>query len=165
MTHIPAGARTYLVAGRTPGTGPVIAVLTDGPADVAVAANAADLAAGTGTLLITAAAVTSGPGFSLNALLHQARQRCVDRDTRAIVARVAPVLYTAGVAHFRTTLKVPPGVDATRVLPVTAVHEVIDRFGAVAVVAATPLHDPTGVLQLAGPHVSTPTDSLPSTRT
>lgn len=156
MTHIPARPRTYHVAGRTPSTGPVIAVLTDGPADVAVAAHAAGLAARTGTLLITAAAVTTSAGFSMNALLHRARARRTLDDRRAITARVTPVLHTAGVAHFSTTLEIPPGIDATRVLPVTAVHHLINRFGAVAVVTTTPLHDPTGILQAAGPHHRTP---------
>jgi len=156
MTPIPARPRTYHVAGRTPGTGPVIAVLTDGPTDVAVAAHAADLAARTGTLLITAAAVTT-TGFSTNALLHHVRQRRIDSDARAIVARVSPIVHSAGVAHFRTTLPVDPGVDATRALPATPLYHLIGRFGAVAVVTATPLHDPTGGLQPAGPHHRTPT--------
>jgi hypothetical protein len=171
MSSIPARPRTYHVAGRTPGTGPVVAVLTDGPADVAVAAYAADLAARTGTLLITAAAVASSGGMSVNALLHRARAARVDADTRAIVARVAPVLHSAGVAHFRTTLAIPAGVDAGRALPVTAVHHLIDRFGAVAVITAAPLHDPTGHLQpvssqhsvpAAAPTASARTGSLPA---
>jgi hypothetical protein len=156
MTHLPARPRTYYVTGRTPGTGPVIAVLTDGPADVAVTAHAADLAARTGTLLITAAAVPTGAGLRVDALLHRARGSRVDADTRAIVARVAPILHSAGVAHFRATLRLPPGLDATRALPVTAVHELVNRFGAVVVVTATPLNDATGVLHAAGPHHDTP---------
>ena len=155
MRSIPARPRTYHVAGRTPGSGPVLAVPTDGPADVAVAAHAADLAARTGTLLITAAAVTAG-GLSVNALLHRARAGRVDADTRAVVARVAPVLHSAGVAHLRTTLPVPAGVDATRALPVAAVHHLIDRFGAVAVITSARLDDPTGQLQPIGSQHTAP---------
>jgi hypothetical protein len=155
MSSIPTRPRTYHVAGRTPGTGPVLAVLTDGPADVVVAAHAADLAARTGTLLITAAAVSTA-AMSLDALLHRTRAGRVDADTRAIVARVAPVVHSAGVAHFRTAVPVPPGVDATRALPLAAVHHLIDRFGAVAVITAAALHDPTGQLQPAGPHRAAP---------
>jgi hypothetical protein len=161
MTTSPTRPRTYHVAGRTPGTGPVVAVLTDGPADVLVAAHAADLAARTGTLLITAAAVTTC-GTSVNALLHRARTNRVDADTRAIVARVAPVLHSAGVAHFRTTLPIPPGVDASRALPVTAVHHLINRFGAVAVITAAGLHDPTGQLHPTGAHHTAPTPAPPA---
>lgn len=95
---------------------------------MAVAAHAADLAARTGTLLITAAAVTTEAGFSMNALLHRARADRIRDDRRAITGRAAPVLHCAGVAHF-TTLEVPPGLDATHSLPFTAVHHLINRFG------------------------------------
>ncbi|GAA0807178.1 hypothetical protein [Spirilliplanes yamanashiensis] len=140
--------RPYLchVAGRTPASGPVIAVLTDGPTDLAVAAHAAGVAARSGTLLIAAAAVhTTGP--SLNVLLHHARERRLHADSVAIVGRVAPVLHRAGVAWMRSSLLLPAGTDALRALPVAAVRQLVDRFGAVAVVTARPLRDPTGVLQ------------------
>jgi hypothetical protein len=160
MTTIPARPRIHHVAGRTPGTGPVLVVLADGPADLAVAAHAADLAARTGTLLIAAAAVTADSGVSVNALLHRSRAGRIDADSRAIVARVTPILHSSRVAYLRTTLPVPAGVDPTRALPVAPVHHLVDRFGAVAVVTAVPLHDPTGVLQPAtghrtGPHALT----------
>jgi hypothetical protein len=155
MTHTPVQPHTYHVAGRTPGSGPVIAVLTDGPSDVDAAAHAAGLAAHTGTLLITAAAVAT-TGFSMNALLHHARTRSIRDDRRAITARVMPVLHSIGVAHFSTALHIPPGVDATRGTPLAAIHQLINRFGAVAVVTTTPLHDPTGALRPAEPHRFTP---------
>lgn len=143
---IPPRPSTYRVAARTPGSGPVLAVLTDGPTDMAVAAHAADLAARTRTLLVAAAAVhTTGP--SVNALLHHARSRRIQADRTAVVGRVAPILHAAGVAYLATTLLVPTGTDALRALPLSAVHRLIDRFGAVAVVTARPLHDPTGALQ------------------
>ncbi len=144
-----ASTRTYHVAGRTPGTGPVLVVLADGPADLAVAARAADLAARTGTLLVAAAAVAARSGVSINPLFHRARSGRIDADSRAIVARVTPILHSAGVAYLRTTLPVPEGVDPTRALPVGPVHHLVERFGAVAVVTAVTLHDPTGVLRLA----------------
>lgn len=137
---------TYRVAGRTPGSGPVLAVFTDGPTDPAVAACAADLAARTRTLLIAAAAVHA-TGVSVNAILHRARNRRIQADRTAIIGRVTPILHTAGVAYFSTTLLVPAGTGPLRALPLAAVHQLINRFGAVAVVTALPLHDPTGVLQ------------------
>lgn len=146
-----ARPHTAHVAGRTPGSGPVLAVLTDGPTDMAVAAHAADLAARTRTLLVAAATVHT-TGISVNALPHQARTRRVNADSTAIVARVTPILHTAGVAFVRTTVLVPAGTDTLRALPLGAVHELVGRFGAVAVVTALPLHDPTGVLHPAQPH-------------
>lgn len=147
----PGCPSTYRVAGRTPGSGPVLALFTDGPADLAVAAHAAGLAAGTRTLLIAAAAVhTAGP--SVNALLHRAGNRRIRADRTAIIGRITPILHSAGVAYFATTLLVPTGTDTSRALPLPAVHQLINRFGAVAVVTARPLHDPTGLLQRA-PHL------------
>jgi hypothetical protein len=122
----------------------VLAVLTDGPADLAVAAQAADLAARTGTMLIAAAAVATEDGPEGNPLLPHSRSRRVDAETRAIVARVTPVLHSYGVAYLRTTM---PVRHAFRVPPVSAVRHLVDRFGAVAVVTAAPLHDPAGVLR------------------
>jgi hypothetical protein len=146
---------TAYITGRTPGSGPVLAVLTDGPTDMAVAAHAADLAARTGTLLIAAAAVHT-TGFSLNALLHHARNRRVQADSIAIVGRVTPILHSAGVAHMRSTLLLPVGTDALRALPVAPVRQLVDRFSAVAVVTALPLRDPTGFLQPAERHTGRP---------
>jgi hypothetical protein len=128
----------------------VLAVLTDGPTDLAVAAHAADLVARTRTLLIAAAAVHAGE-ISVNAALHRARHRRIQADTAAIVGRVVPILHSAGVAYFRSTLLVPAGTDPLRALPVTAVHRLVSRFGAVAVVTAAPLHDPAGTLRPARP--------------
>jgi hypothetical protein len=141
-----AHVRIHHVAGRSPGGGPVIAVLTDGPTDLAVAARAAALAARHGTLLIAAATVHT-PRFSINALLHHTRRQRLHAQTTAIVARVTPILHTAGIAYTRTTLTVPSGTDPLRALPVGAVHRLINRFHAVAVVTAGPVHDPTGTLQ------------------
>ena len=89
----------------------------------------------------------AGGGLSTNALLHRARDRRIDADTRAIVARVTPVLHSCGVAYMRTTLRLPDAVPAGPTLPIDAVHQVVGRFGAVAVVTAGPLHDPTGMLR------------------
>jgi hypothetical protein len=152
-------SRPYLchVAGRTPGSGPVVAVFTDHPTDMAVAAHAAGLAARHGTLLVAAAAVHS-TGYSLDALLHHARSRRPHTDSIAVVGRVTPILHTAGVAWLRSSLVLPAGTDALRALPVAAVRRLIERFSAVAVVTALPLHDPTGMLQPAHRHVPTTTE-------
>lgn len=152
--------RPYIcrVDGRTPGSGPVVAVFTDGPTDMAVAAYAADLAARSGTLLIAAAAV-HGTTVSLNALLHQARNRRLHADSTAIVGRVTPILHAAGVAWMRSTLLLPAGLDALRALPVSPVRQLIDRFSAVAVVTALPLRDPTGMLQPIEPHAYGPSNT------
>ncbi|MFI7542795.1 hypothetical protein [Actinoplanes sp. NPDC049599] len=150
MTSIVVRPHTYDVVGRTRGSGPVLAVLTDAPTDLIVAAHAADLAARTGTLLIAAATVHT-TGCSVNALLHHARDRRIRTRGIAIVARVTPILHAAAVAYFRSTLLVPTGTDTGRPLPTTAVHRLVDRFGAVTVITALPLHDPTGILR-AGPH-------------
>ncbi|RZU46609.1 hypothetical protein EV385_6684 [Krasilnikovia cinnamomea] len=144
---------TAHLAGRTPGSGPVLAVLTDGPTDMAVAAHAADLAVRTGTLLIAAATVAAGSGIN-PLLLQHTRTRRVHNDTTAIVARITPILHGAGVAYRRSTLLVPAGTDTLRALPVTAVRRLVDRFGAVTVVTARPLRDPTGTLQPADPHTT-----------
>lgn len=141
---------TSHVADRAPGSGPVLAILTDGPTDMAVAAHAADLAARNCSLLIAVAAVHTS-GLSINALLHRARARRVSAESRAIVARVTPILHAAGVVHHRGTLLLPAGVDALRDLPVAAVRQLVDRFSAAVVVTALPLRDPAGVLQPA-PH-------------
>jgi hypothetical protein len=156
--------RPYLchVAGRAPGSGPVVAVLTDHPTDMAVAARAADLAARHGTLLIAAAAVHS-TGFSLDPLLHHARDRRLRTDSIAIAGRIAPILHTAGVAWMRSTLVLPAGTDALRALPIMALHRLVDRFSAVAVVTALPLHDPTGMLQPA--HRGAPTNTATARHT
>jgi hypothetical protein len=154
---------TYLVTGRTPGSGPVVALLTDGPTDMAVAAHAAGITARYGTLLIAAAAVHTN-GFRVNAPRRTARDR-IDADTHAVVARVTPILHSAGVAFLRSALPVPAGTDLLRALPVTAVHRLAHRFGAVTVVAADALHDPTGVLQAAEPFLFTGTRPAPEPAT
>jgi hypothetical protein len=153
--------RPYLshVAGRTPGSGPVVAVLTDHPADMAVAAAAAGLAAGLaagqGTLLVVAPAVHGGAGFVRDVLLPPARTRSLRADSIAIAGRVTPILHTAGVAWMRSTLVLPAGTDALRALPVHPLLKLVDRFSAVAVVTALPLHDPTGLLRPVHSHAST----------
>lgn len=147
---------TYRVAGRTAGSGPVLAVFTDGPADMAVAAHAASLAAHTRTLLVAAAAVHV-TGLNINPILRGARTRRVHADRTAIIGRVTPILHAAGVAHLSTTLLVPTGTDALRALPLPSVHQLINRFSAVTVVTAHPLHDPTGMLQrVSHPHLDVP---------
>ncbi len=140
-----APARCYQVAGRTPGSGPVVAVLTDGPTDLTVAATAAAWAAETRTLLIAAAAV-GDTGFSVNALLHRTRTGRTTAESAAIVGRVVPILTATGVAWLRTAVAVPAGADASRTLPLGPVLHLTERFGAVAVVTAAALHDPSGRL-------------------
>ncbi|MEU8233335.1 hypothetical protein AB0C12_27455 [Actinoplanes sp. NPDC048967] len=146
MTRRPVPPHAYDDTRRTRGSGPVLAVLTDSPTDLLVAAHAADIAARTGTLLIAAATVHT-TGCSVNALLHHARNRRVRFRTVAIVARITPILHATGVAYFRSTLLVPAGTDTRLSLPTDAVSRLVDRFGAVTVVTGQPLHDPTGVLQ------------------
>jgi hypothetical protein len=146
MSSLSTAVHVYHVAGRGPGTGPVLAVFTDGPTDLAVVTTAAALAADTRTLLFAAAAVPTA-GFSLNSLLHRARARRTGTDSIAIVARVTPILTTAGVAWLRTTLPVPAGTDPAQALPVTALRELAGRLNAAVVVTAAALTDPTGNLR------------------
>lgn len=147
------------VAGRTPGSGPVIAVLTDGPTDMAVAAQAAGISARHGVLLVAAAAVhpSGSNSADLDLWAPSAGPGRLHAETNAIVARVTPILFSAGVAFLRTPIPVPPATDTLRALPVTAVHRLVQRFGAVTVVTATPLHDPTGMLR--------PEDTFPANAT
>ena len=164
MTRTPVHPHVYDVAGRTRGSGPVLAVLTDSPTDMLVAARAADIAARTGTLLIAAATVHT-TGCSVNALLHQPRNRRIHSRSIAVVARVTPMLHAAAVAYFRSTLLVPAGTDTRLPLPADAVSRLIDRFGAVTVVTALPLHDPTGVLRPAPHHDNPPPVAPPNSVT
>jgi len=145
MRRIPATVNRYHVIGRTPGSGPVVAVFTDCPTDLPVAAAAASWAADTRTLLVAAAAVTD-PGFSLNPLLHRAAERRLGTESVAIVGRVTPVLTAIGVAWIRATIAVPAGVDPARSLPATTVRDLVDRYAAVGVVTAAALDDPSGRL-------------------
>ncbi|MFJ3692343.1 MULTISPECIES: hypothetical protein [Streptomyces] len=73
------------------GEGPVLALFTGSSADAAVAARAAELAARTGHPVTAAAAVRS-TGFSINALLHQVRERRIRIEADAILAAVLPVM-------------------------------------------------------------------------
>ncbi|GAA3338707.1 hypothetical protein GCM10020358_19740 [Amorphoplanes nipponensis] len=139
MTSVAERPRSYTIPGRTRGSGPVLAVLTNAPTDPAVAAR-------TGTLLIAAAAVPT-TGCSVDALLHHSRDRRLRSRSIAVVARVTPILHAAGVAYFRSTLLLPPGTDTRHGVPMAAVSQLVDRFGAVVVVTAEPLHDPTGALE------------------
>jgi hypothetical protein len=145
MPFTGSSVHVHSVAGRSPGAGSVLAVFTDGPSDPAVARTAAALAGGTGTLLVAAAAVP-GTGLSINPLLHQARARRRHTESVAIVARVTPILSTAGVGWLRTTLPVPAGPDPARLLPVAAVRRLAGRLHAAVVVTAAPLPDPSGFL-------------------
>ncbi|MDY7087646.1 MAG: hypothetical protein SYR96_21360 [Actinomycetota bacterium] len=135
MSTSPPRPHVHHVEGRTRGTGPVLAVFTDGPTDLTVAATAAAIAAQTGTLLIAAAAVPHS-GFSLNSLLHRARSQRISQESAAIIGRVTPILTTAGVAWARATFAVPLGVDPARTLPAHAIQDLINRFAAVTVVTA-----------------------------
>ncbi|HZG93649.1 MAG TPA: hypothetical protein VEZ46_02955 [Mycobacteriales bacterium] len=138
----------YQVAGRAPGSGPVVAVLTDGPADLAAAAAAAGWSADTGTRVV-AAAVVVDTGFSIDPLLHRARARRMADESAAITGRVAPTLAAAGVEWRPAATTVKVATDVTRALPVAAVHRLVDRFTAAAVVTSAALDDPTGRLRLA----------------
>jgi hypothetical protein len=66
------------------------------------------------------------------------------------------------VAFLRATLPVPAGIELPRALPVTAVHRLAHRFGAITVVTDAVLHDPTGVLQPAEPFPYTGTRPAPA---
>ncbi|MFB9681712.1 hypothetical protein [Streptosporangium vulgare] len=156
----PASVYCHQVTGRLPGTGPVLAVLTGGPADLAVAQAAATWAAGTGSLVIAATVVT-GTGFSLNPLLHQVRARRQDADSLTVIGRLTPILTAAGVAWLRTVVAVPtragpaPTPSLTPALPLATIRRLVDRFTAVAVVTAAPLHDPAGRLAPLPPQAAT----------
>ncbi|WP_084965985.1 hypothetical protein [Thermoactinospora rubra] len=141
--NAPASVYCHQVTGRLPGSGPVLALFTGGLADLAVAQAAATWAAGTRSLVIATTVVTS-TGFSLNPLLHQIRSRRQDTDSLAIIGRLTPVLTAAGVAWLRIIVAVPTLAGPARALPMTTVRRLVDRFAAVAVVTAMPLHDPTG---------------------
>ncbi|WP_431920923.1 hypothetical protein [Nonomuraea jabiensis] len=143
----------YQVVGRNPGTGPVLALCTGGPADLAVAASGAAWAAGTRSLVIAITVVT-GTGFSLNPLLHQVRARRQDCDSVTIINRIVPALTAAGVAWLRTIVAVPAGAGPASV-PLGTIRRLVDRFAAVAVVTATALHDPTGRLIPLTPRAAT----------
>ncbi|GAA3932855.1 hypothetical protein [Actinoplanes auranticolor] len=97
-------------------------------------------------------------------MLHLARNRRIRSRSIAVVARVTPILHAVGVAYFRSTLLVPAGTDTRRALPATAVHRLVDRFGAVAVVTALPLHGPSGTFEH-GPHLDHSTAAPPSRST
>jgi hypothetical protein len=144
----PSHVVRYQIAGRAPGSGPVVAVLTDGPTDPTVAAAAADWAARTGIGVVAAAAVVT-TGFSIDPLLHRARARRMANESAAITGRVAPTLTAAGAQWRPAVITVPVGTDVARALPVAAVQRLVDRFDAAAVVTTSALFDPTGRLTLA----------------
>lgn len=141
----PVSVYCHQVTGRLPGAGPVLAVLTGGPADLAVAQAAAAWAAGTGSPVIAATVVT-GTGFSLNPLLHQVRARRQDADSLAVIDRLTPILTAAGVAWLRTIVAVPTRAGPAPTPSLVTIRRLVDRFAAVAVVTAAPLHDPAGRL-------------------
>ncbi|MEV4067378.1 hypothetical protein, partial [Nonomuraea dietziae] len=130
----------HQVTGRLAGAGPVLAILTGSPADLAVAQAAAGWAAGTGSRVVAATVVTH-TGFSLNPLLHQVRASRYEADSLAITARVFPVLTAAGVVWLRTLVAVPGRRGPARAPLLSAIRRLIDRFAAVAVVTTTPQHD------------------------
>jgi hypothetical protein len=139
-THRPAAVTAYHVQARRPGTGRILAVFTDGPADLAVAGYAADLAARTAAPIVAAAAVHSS-GFSINPLLHRVRARRIADETAAITARVEPTLRRASPRLLVTTLTLPADQPA-HPLPSSAVYRLAVRVGAATLVTAAPLDRP-----------------------
>lgn len=140
-TRRPPAVTSYHVHGRSPGTGRILAVFTDGPADLAVARYAAELAARTAAPIVAAAAVHQ-PAFSLNPLLHRVHTRRVAEETAAVTARVEPTLRRASARILVTPLPVPAGYR-TDEPPAVSVHRLAVRVGATTVVVAGPLDPPT----------------------
>lgn len=153
----PAGAYCHQITDRLPGTGPVLAVLTGGPADLAVARTAATWAAGTGSLLIAVTVVTS-TGFSINPLLHQVRARRQDADSLAVIDRLTPILTASGVAWLRTIVAVPtragPTLTLAPALPLATIRRLVDRYAGLQQVREYPaislLLSTTPVAELTG---------------
>jgi hypothetical protein len=164
-TRRPPAITSYHVDGRCPGTGRILAIFTDGPADIAVARYAADLAARTAAPIVAAAAVHN-TGFSLNPLLHRVRARRTAEETTAITARVEPTLRRANTRVLVTTLAVPASRRTDRP-PASAVHRLAVRVGATTVVVAEPLDPPTHGLHPINarrgnhPHTATPPAATP----
>jgi hypothetical protein len=142
------GPFTYRVPGRpAPSGGPVLAVLTDGPADLAVAAQAVALAARTGAPVVAAAAV-QGTGFGISAMLHVARARRMADETAAITGRVLPLLQSTRTPHVLTALLLPAHHDTGGPLPARAVRRAADHHGAALVVSPTELEEAGRLLVL-----------------
>ncbi|RZU46614.1 hypothetical protein EV385_6689 [Krasilnikovia cinnamomea] len=129
----------YQAADRSPGSGPILAVLTDGFTDLAVAATAARLAADGRPVIVAAAVRGSGP--SINALLHQARATRIAADVAAAAGRVSPILQRAGVMFQTTPLLLPVGWPDGP-LPARSVRRLARRTRAATVVTAAPLTRP-----------------------
>ncbi|WP_030223118.1 hypothetical protein [Streptomyces bikiniensis] len=119
------------------GDGPVLALFTRSRADQAVAARAADHAARTGHPA-TFAAVVRSTGFSINALLHQARGRRIRAEADAILAAVLPVIARAGPVR-TATLVVPARINPYQALPADRVERLAGRTGADVVLSPVPL--------------------------
>jgi hypothetical protein len=145
----PHGPFTYRVPGRPAASGgPVLAVLTDGPADLAVAAQAVALAARTGATVVAAAAVR-GTGFGISAVLHLARARRTAEESSAITGRVLPLLQSTRTPHEVAALLLPLHWDTSGPLPGSAVRRAADHHEAAFVVSARELHAADGLLRLA----------------
>ncbi|OKJ18430.1 hypothetical protein AMK23_35330 [Streptomyces sp. CB02130] len=119
------------------GDGPVLALFPGSRADEAVAARAADHAARTGHPVTAAAAVRS-TGFSINALLHQARGRRIRAEADAILAAVLPVIARAGPVG-AATLVVPARINPYQALPADRVERLAGRTGANVALSPVPL--------------------------
>ncbi|MFJ5712754.1 hypothetical protein [Streptomyces sp. NPDC093105] len=149
----PAEAHVYHFSLHT--SGHVLALFTGSRADHAVATRAAELAARTGHR-VTAAAIVRSTGFSINALLHHARSRRIQAETRAILAPVLPLVARAGPIR-TTTLVVSARINPYRALPADRVVHLAEHTGTEIAVSPVPLTGHTspitqGLRRIPGPH-------------
>ncbi|KUN79023.1 hypothetical protein AQJ66_29540 [Streptomyces bungoensis] len=129
----------YTVTGR-PSAGGVLAVLTGARADADVAACAGQLAARTGRK-ITAAVAFRSTGFSINALLHLARNCRLTHQADAVLALHADALIAAG--HYRSTIAVLPArTNPYHRLPTRTSKRLAHRTGSATVITSVLLHPP-----------------------
>ncbi|MFI9150566.1 hypothetical protein [Streptomyces sp. NPDC053367] len=136
-------ARTYTLPGRPAGR--VLAVLTGARADQDVARHAGQLAARTGQK-ITAAVAFRSTGFSINALLHLARQRRLHRQADAVLATHSDALTAAG--HYESAVVVLSArTNPYHRLPARTLARLAARTGAATVITSVPVHPP-------GPHLT-----------
>ncbi|MFD3919100.1 hypothetical protein [Streptomyces sp. NPDC058595] len=111
----------------------VLALFTGSRADQAAATHAAR----TGHP-VSAAAVVRSIGFTINALLHQARSRRIQAETHAILAAVLPVIARAGPAR-TTNLVVPARINSYQALPADRVEPLAGHAGTDVILSPVPL--------------------------
>ncbi|MCF4136442.1 hypothetical protein L1856_05445 [Streptomyces sp. Tue 6430] len=143
--NMPTAPRTssvhaYTLTGR-PSAGGVLAILTSARADADVAAYAGRLAASTGRK-VTAAVAFRSTGFSVNALLHLARNRRLTHQGDAVLAPHTESLAAAG--DYRSDIVLlPTRTNPSHRLPARALARFAARIGATTVITPVPLH-PSG---------------------